>query len=167
MINETDKANRYFWILEYITVDRLDPVTTVHSQVKKGSYRKKHGSRYDSNGEELGLLAMLSPSAVDAEPAVFYSPIHQPSQEIASTDSGADSDNWRSHCNRGSHQKRHQRWSGSKMSSFRGLKHRSQSLHSLPSRSGSSAAYSPSWNARELERWNSAQTGEGRVEGAA
>ena len=166
MINETDKANRYFWILEYITVDRLDPVTTVHSQVKKGSYRKKHGSRYDSNSEELGLFAMLSPSALDAEPAVFYSPIHQPSQEFASVDSGADSDNWRLRSNRGSHQRRYQRRSGSKMFSFRGSKHRSQSLHSLSSRSSNSAAFFPSWNSRELERWNSAQTGEGRVEGA-
>lgn len=61
MIEETDRANRFFWILEYIDMDRSDPVSTVQTQMESGMYRKKQGSRYDSSNGDLSLFAMISP----------------------------------------------------------------------------------------------------------
>ena len=55
MIEETDRASRFFWVLEYIDIDRIDPVSRIQSQVSSGSYHKKQGSRYDSNNGDLSL----------------------------------------------------------------------------------------------------------------
>ena len=60
MIEETDRANRFFWILEYIDMDRSDPVSTVQTQMENGIYRKKQGSCYDSSNGDLSLFAMIS-----------------------------------------------------------------------------------------------------------
>ena len=101
MIDQNELANRYFWILEYITVDNLDPVSTVQTQLRKGSYRKKHGSRYDSHNEDLGLFAMLTPPISDPEPAVFYSPSTVVRTEALSpAEPSMESDSWRSNSNR-------------------------------------------------------------------
>ena len=101
MIDQNELANRYFWILEYITVDHLDPVSTVQKQLRKGSYRKKHGSRYDSHNEDLGLFAMLSPPASDPEPAVFYSPsIASRGDASSPAEPSIDAESWRSGASR-------------------------------------------------------------------
>ena len=60
MIEETDRASRFFWVLEYIDIDRIDPVSRIQSQVSSGSYHKKQGSRYDSNNGDLSLFAMIT-----------------------------------------------------------------------------------------------------------
>ena len=151
MIDQSELANRYFWILEYITVDHLDPVSTVQKQLRKGSYRKKHGSRYDSHNEDLGLFAMLSPPTSDPEPAVFYSPsIAARGDALSPAELAIESDSWRSGAARG-------RFSPSKLSrrgSFRGSsfggKHasrglqRSQSLQMPPNGSNGSTLMSGS-----------------------
>ena len=120
MYDQSELANRYFWILEYITVDHLDPVSTVQKQLRKGSYRKKHGSRYDSHNEDLGLFAMLSPQGSDPEPAVFYSPPTAARGDAFSpAEASVDGDSWRSNPSRA-------RFSPSKLSrrwSFRGSSH--------------------------------------------
>ena len=66
IIEESDKANRYYWILEYIDLDRTDPVHVVQNRTKAGNYHKKKGSRYDSNDNSEGsLFDLLSPQQSD------------------------------------------------------------------------------------------------------
>lgn len=175
MIDQNELANRYFWILEYITVDNLDPVSTVQTQLRKGSYRKKHGSRYDSHNEDLGLFAMLTPPISDPEPAVFYSPSTAVRTEALSpAEPSMESDSWRSNSNRTRHSPTKLARKGSFRGSGFGGKHnprglqRSQSLQTssnvpsnVPPASSNSlehSSVSPRFlhfrgSRRVLERW--------------
>ena len=66
IIEESDKANQYYWILEYIDLARIDPVHVVQNRTKTGKYHKKKGSRYDSNESSEGnVFDLLSPRQSD------------------------------------------------------------------------------------------------------
>lgn len=66
IIEESDKANQYYWILEYIDLARIDPVHVVQNRTKTGKYHKKKGSRYDSNESSEGsVFDLLSPQQSD------------------------------------------------------------------------------------------------------
>lgn len=114
MIEESELANRYYWILEYIDIDRMDPVSFVQTRTKEGSYHKMKGSRYDSNNTDMGLIAMLSPQSHESESSDHHlrSPVLSPNRRhstdmasLSMTNSADGDDNWRSAGRRkGNHQ---------------------------------------------------------------
>lgn len=114
MIEESELANRYYWILEYIDIDRIDPVSYVQTRTKEGSYHKMKGSRYDSNNTDMGLIAMLSPQSHESESSDHHlrSPVLSPNRRhstdvtsLSAMNSADGDDNWRTAGKRkGNHQ---------------------------------------------------------------
>lgn len=155
MVNQVDLASRFSWFLDYITFDRIDPVTMIQTRMKDGSYKKKYGSRYDSSNGDISLFAMLSPSSAESEIVDTRStPIMSPSTKRTSysmdaTQEAQDSDNWRHQTRRStgsyvrndsfrnSRNKGQRSWNmGSPANSLRranSQKDRSRSFHSLTS----------------------------------
>lgn len=155
MVNQIDLASRFSWILDYITFDRIDPVTMIQTRMKEGSYQKKYGSRYDSSNGDTSLFAMLSPSSAESENVEPRStPIVSPSTKRTSysmdvTNEPQETDSWRhkprrssgsynhNDCYRGNRSKGQRgRNMGSPSNSLRrtnSQKDRSRSFHSLSS----------------------------------
>lgn len=155
MVNQVDLASRFSWILDYITIDRIDPVTMIQTRMKDGSYQKKYGSRYDSSNGDTTLFAMLSPSSVESEAVESRPlPVNSPSLKRTShsmdvTHDPQEIDSWRHKPQRSSGSYSHNdsyrgnrnkgqrgRNTGSPSNSLRrtnSQKDRSRSLHSLSS----------------------------------
>ena len=171
MVNQVDLASRFSWILDYITIDRIDPVTMIQTRMKDGSYQKKYGSRYDSSNGDTTLFAMLSPSSVESEAVESRPlPVNSPSLKRTShsmdvTHDPQEIDSWRHKPQRSSGSYSHNdSYRGNRNKGQRGrntgspsnsLRRTNRNTSEQLNRSGNHSNNSSYSHLRELQRWNS------------
>lgn len=172
MIDQIDLASRFSIFLDYLTLDRIDPVAKIQNRIRDGSFRKKRGSRYDSSAGNT-LFTMLSSPSLD--PLDVHSP---PGVRTGSIDSGTVDESFSLNRRRSTgsfvfgepsrgNRSRHSRGPGGSFGSPREYSLRrtnSQNSGRGSQRSHNRAVSEQNWtrsnygshgHARELQRWSS------------
>ena len=172
MIDKIDLASRLSIFLDYLTLDRIDPVSRIQNRIRDGSFRKKRGAQYDSSAGNT-LFTMLSSPSLD--PLDAHSP-H--GLRTGSIDSGAFDESFTLNRRRSTgsfvysepsrgNRSRHSRGPGGSFGSPREYSLRrtnSQDSGRGSQRSHNRAVSEQNWtrynngshgHARDLQRWNS------------